>query len=146
MFGRSRTQAIKDNAASGKELALALARDKKFREQLAAAIAHGTAARRRAAQRFGLMAVAARLAADEELRRELAATIEALQEARHRVEKKRSHALRNTLLVVGGSAGALALYKLRSKLPVGRGSKGSETAAPEQPAEPVPVPTAEGQP
>jgi plasmid stabilization system protein ParE len=145
MFRRSRTQAIKDNAASGRELAMALARDKKFREQLAAAIAHGAAARRRAAHRFGLMAAAARLAADEELRRELAATIEALQEARRRGEKKRSHTVRNMLLVVGGSAGAFALYKLRSKLPLGRGSEGTETVAPEQPAEPVPASTAETQ-
>jgi len=145
MFGRSRTQAIKDNAASGRGLAMALARDKRFREQLAAAIAHGAAARRRAAQRFGLMAVAARLAADQELRRELAATVEALQEARGRVEKKRSHTVRNTLLVVGGSAAAIALYKLRSKVPLRRGSEGAETVAPEQPAEPVPAPTAERQ-
>jgi hypothetical protein len=143
MFGRSRTQAIKDNAVSGGELALALARDRKFRGQLGAAIAHGAAARRRAASRLGLMAAAARLAADEELRRELTATIEAIQEARRRVDKKRSHTLRTTLLVVGGSAGAFALFKLRSKMPLKR--EGSETTAQQEPVAPAPVPAAETQ-
>jgi hypothetical protein len=145
MLGRSRTQAIKDNAVSGGELALALARDRKFREQLAAAIAHGAAARRRAASRVGLMAAAARLAADEELRGELAATIDAVQEARRRVDKKRSHTLRTTLLVVVGSAGAFALFKLRSKMPLKR--EGSETTPQQEPAAPAPapVPAAEAQ-
>ena len=100
MFRRSRSQAIKDNAVSSGELALALARDRKFRKQLGAAIAHGAAARRRAASRIGLMATAARLAADEELRSELTATIEAIQAARQRVEKKRSHTMRTMLLIM----------------------------------------------
>jgi hypothetical protein len=127
MFGRSKTQSVKDNAASGKELALALAHDKQFRKQLASAIGHGLVARRRAAGRFGLAAAAARLAADQELRRELAAATESLQVAWSRVEKKRSHRLRNTLLVVGGAAGALAAFKLRSKLPFGDNADGGET-------------------
>ena len=38
MLRRSRSQAIKDNAVSSGGLALALARDQKFREQLGAAI------------------------------------------------------------------------------------------------------------
>jgi hypothetical protein len=108
MLGRSRSQAIKDNAVSSGGLALALARDQKFREQLGAAIAHGVAARRRAASRIGLMAAAARLAADEELRSELTAAVEAIQAARQRVDKKRSHTMRTTLLIVAGSAGVLA--------------------------------------
>jgi len=141
MFGRSRSQAIKDNAVSGGELALALARDRKFREQLGAAIAHGVAARRRAASRVGMMAAAARLAADEELRQELRATIEAVQAARRRVEKQRSHTPRTLLLVVAGSAGAIALFKFRSKLPVKR-EAGDTTPQPE-PVEPTPVPVAD---
>ena len=143
MFGRSRSQAIKDNAVSSGELALALARDRKFREQLGAAIAHGVAARRRAASRIGLMATAARLAADEELRSELTATIEAIQAARQRVEKKRSHTMRTMLIVVAGSAGAFALVKFRSKLPLKR--EDSETITPQEPVAPTPVTAAEPQ-
>jgi hypothetical protein len=139
----SRSQAIKDNAASGGELALALARDKKFRAQLAAAIAHGAAAQRRVASRFGLMAAATRLAADQELRGELAATIEALQAARRRVDKQQSHRLRTMLLVVAGGAGVFALVKFRSKLPLKR--EGSETPPAPEPVAPAPVPAADTQ-
>lgn len=147
MFGRSRSQAIKDNAVSSGELALALARDRKFREQLGAAITHGVAARRRAASRIGMMAAAARLAADEELREELRATIEAVQAARRRVEKQQSHRPRTFMLVVAGTAGAIALFKFRSKLPLPTKGEDSETS-PMQEAEPVasaPVPAAETQ-
>jgi len=138
MPGRSRSQAIKDNAVSSGELALALARDRKFREQLGAAIAHGVAARRRAASRIGLMAAAARLAADEELRSELTATIEAIQAARQRVDKKRSGSMRTTLLILAGSAGVIALVKFRSKLPMKRGAgETTPTHEPVTPAQPV---------
>ena len=75
------------------------------------------------ASRFGIAAAAARLAADEELRAELAATMESLQEAWSRVERKRSHRLRSTLIVVSGAAGAVAVFKFRSKLPVGGSSE-----------------------
>jgi hypothetical protein len=146
MFGRrSKTQAVKDNAASSTELALALARDKKFRKQLAAAIGHGMAARRRAASRFGLAAAAARLAADGELRSELAAATESLQEAWSRVERKRSHRLRTTLLVVGGAAGALVAFKFRSKVPLGGTSDESGPSAPVA-EKPVEVPAAAVEP
>ena len=139
---RSRSQLIKDNAVSSGELALALARDRKFREQLGAAIAHGVAARRRAASRIGLMAAAARLAADEELRSELTATIEAIQAARERVDKKRSSS-RTTLLIVAGGAGLVALVKFRSKLPMKR--EAGETTPKPEPAPPAPVPATDAQ-
>jgi len=50
MFGRTKTQAVKDHAATSKEFALALSRDKKFRKQLLSAIGHGAKAKRRAAK------------------------------------------------------------------------------------------------
>jgi len=118
MFRRSRTDVIKANAASGKELALALARDKKFRKQLVSALGHGRIAKRRAAKRMGMAAAIARLASDEGLRRELQRMSSDLQGAWGRVEKKRSHKLRNSMLVLGGGAGAFGLFKLRSRLPM----------------------------
>jgi uncharacterized membrane protein len=120
MFGPTRTQVVKDNAASGKDLALALARDRKFRKQLASAIGHGMAARKRAAGRLGLAAAASRLAADEELRSELTAAMESIQAAWGRVERKRSHRLRTTMLVIGGAAGAAVAFRFRSRVPVER--------------------------
>ena len=51
MFGRSKTQAVKESAASGTDLAVSLAQDKKFRKQLLSAVGHGATARERAASR-----------------------------------------------------------------------------------------------
>ena len=106
MFGRTKTQAVKDHAATSKEFALALSRDKKFRKQLLSAIGHGAKAKRRAAKRVGFLAAATRLANDKQLRRELERMTKNLQHAWTRVEvkQKRSHKLRNTMLVLGGGA------------------------------------------
>jgi uncharacterized membrane protein len=116
MFRRTKTNALKDNVASGKDLALALSRDKKFRKQLLSALGHGAAARRRAAGQIALTAMLTRLAADERLRRELASMTDNLQEALGRAKKKRSHRLRNTLLVLGGGATAVGLVQSRGWL------------------------------
>jgi uncharacterized membrane protein len=126
MFGSSKTKELKHNAETGKELALALSRDKKFRKQLASAIGHGVRARRRAASRVGMSAAAVRLGRDKQLRRELETMTKDLQDAWRRVERKRGHKLRNTLLVLGGSAAAAGAYALRGRLRTGgSGSAGS---------------------
>jgi len=118
MFGRSKTQAVKDNAASGTDLAVSLAQDKRFRKQLLSAMGHGAAARQRAASRIGLVAAVHRLGTDKELRSELRQMTENLQNAWTQVEKKRSRKLRNFLLVVAGigTAAAAVAPQARKKL------------------------------
>ena len=119
MLRRSKTETFKDNVSSGADLATALAQDKKFRKQLSAAIGHGEAARRRAASRIGVVATAKRLALDDQLRRDVRELVENLGGAWARVEKKRTHRLRNTLLVLlgGGAAAAVASQrKVREKV------------------------------
>ena len=118
MLGRTKTQAVMDQAASSKDFALALSRDKKFRKQLLSAIGHGAKAKRRAAKRVGFLAAATRLANDKQLRRELDRMTKNLQHAWSRVERKQkpSHKLRNTMLVLGGgTVAAGAALKLRGK-------------------------------
>ena len=56
MFRRTRSQALKESAASATDFASALAKDRKFRKELLSAISHGTIARRRAARRIGIVA------------------------------------------------------------------------------------------
>ena len=125
MFGRSKTEAVKENVATGADLATTLAKDKKFRKQLTAAIGHGEVARRRAASRIGLVATGRRLAGDEELRRNVREMAENLRGAWTRVEKKRSHRVRNVLLaVIGGgaavaAAGPVVWRRLRGGTPTG---------------------------
>jgi uncharacterized membrane protein len=127
MFERSKTQAVKDNAASGTDLAVSLAQDKRFRKQLLSAIGHGAAARQRAASTIGLVAAVHRLATDKELRGELRKMTENLQNAWMQVERKRSHKLRNVLLVVAGigTVAAVVAPKARKKLTKASGVTGS---------------------
>jgi uncharacterized membrane protein len=107
VFTRTKTNVLKENATSAAEFATALAKDKKFRRELAAAVTHGTIARRRAARKIGLLATVSRITGDPKLRRELDKVVKSLDKAWSRVERKRSHKLRNTL-IVGGVAGAAA--------------------------------------
>jgi uncharacterized membrane protein len=131
MFRRSKTTALKENAVSGTELAVALARDKKFRRELLAAAGHGADARKRVARQIGIVALAGRLAADRELRRQLVELGSNVQNAWTRVEKKRSHRLRNFLIVVGagGAAAAAAVPQARTWLSA-RLSGVTQTAGP----------------
>ena len=115
MLQRSKTDVLKDNAISGKELALALARDKKFRKQLAQAVGHGVRARRRAASRLGMTAAATRLARDKHLRSELETMTKNLQAALGRAERKRSHKLRNTTIVLAAGGALAGVYTWRKR-------------------------------
>src|SRR3954449_3065607 len=145
MFGRSKTQAAKDHAATSKDFALALSRDKKFRKQLISAIGHGAKAKRRAAKRVGFLAAATRLASDQQLRNELQTMAKDLQSAWGRVEKKqhRSHKLRNAVLLLGGGGAAVAgALKLRGQ----QGSNGTGISTIDESIEVgVPVTTAYNQ-
>src|SRR4029453_19192263 len=110
MFGRSsRTSALKDSAASASDFASSLAKDKKFRKELLSAISHGTLAQKRAARKVGFFAAMMRLGNDPKLKSELNKMVSSLDKAWTRVEKKRSHKLRNFLLLLGlGGAAAPA--------------------------------------
>src|SRR5436190_12109196 len=112
MFRQSKTK-------SAGEFAAALAKDKKFRKELLSAISHGTIAQRRAARKIGFYAAMLRLKNDPKLKREVNRMVSSLDKAWARVERKRSHKLRNTLIVVGlGGAAAAAASRpeLRSKV------------------------------
>jgi uncharacterized membrane protein len=116
MFRQSKTSAVKNSAASATEFASALAKDKKFRRELASAISHGTLAKRRAARKIGFVAAATRLSTDPKLRREVKKMVDSLDKVWSRVEKKRSHKLRNVLVVLGVGGAAAAAVASRKKV------------------------------
>jgi uncharacterized membrane protein len=70
---------------------------------------HGTIARRRASSRLGFVAAATRLATDVALKNELVKMSKNIDRAWSRVERKRSHKLRNTIFVTVGVGGAIAV-------------------------------------
>jgi uncharacterized membrane protein len=123
----SRTTVLKDKATGGKDLAVALAQDKKFRKKLISELSHGRVARRRA-RRIATIAAVTRFAADQRLVGELRHAADSLQRVVTRAEEKRSHRLRNSLILVGagGAAVAIALPPTRrwlaAKLGLGGGS------------------------
>src|SRR4051794_12308118 len=118
MFKRSKTSALKSNAASAADFANALAKDKKFRKELLSAVTHGTRAQRRASRKIGLYATVTRFKNDPKLRRDVEKMISSLNRAMGRVKKKRSHKLRNTLIVagIGGAAAAASRPQVRNKV------------------------------
>jgi uncharacterized membrane protein len=113
MLGRSRTDAVKKKAADGSDFAASLVRDPKFRKELLKAARHGASAKRRAERRIGFFSVTRRLATDERLRREVRKMTDHLQKAWTRAEQKRSHKLRNTLLIVGAGGAVAAVPQVR---------------------------------
>jgi uncharacterized membrane protein len=127
MFKRTKTKALKNNAASATELATRLAKDRKFRKELASALGHGVLARRRAKRRIGFTAAMARLSGDQKIRREVQAMVKNLDKAWTRFEKKRSHRLRNTLIAVGTGGAAAAALPARKWLSGRRGGTSPRT-------------------
>jgi hypothetical protein len=114
MLGRAtKTRKLKDNAANASEIAAALVKDRKFRKQVASAVAHATVARRRAKRQFGWANVLGRLNADPVLRREVRAMVLSLEKAVGRVEKKQSHKMRNSLVIAAVGGAALAAPQAR---------------------------------
>jgi len=124
MFKRSKTDVLKENAASVSDLANALAKDKRFRREVISGVRHGTIARRRASRQVGLLAAVSRLSADPKLRSELRKLKKNLERSWSRVEKKRSHKLRNLLIAlgIGGAAAAAAKTQARRLPGVGGGT------------------------
>jgi hypothetical protein len=108
MFRRSKIEAVKGRAADASAVALQLAQDKKFRKQVISAASHGSAAARRTRRSLGLLGAATRLATDKKLAAELKSARADLQRAYGRLgaraPRKRSHKLRNSLVLVAAAS------------------------------------------
>jgi uncharacterized membrane protein len=101
-------------AADAAGYAKQLVDDEKTRQRLLAAVTAALAARRRAKQHTGLSGLARRLADDRELRNQLMEMVAQLQKAQRRADRKRSHKLRNTTLLLAGAGAAVAAAKVPS--------------------------------
>ena len=122
MFKRSRTDKVKEQAVNVSELALELARDRKFRKRLASALEHGSAAQRRVPRSPGLVESVQRLASDRALRGELRKAREDLTHAYSRLDAKRHGSRLRAAVVLAGVASAGAAPMLRKRLSHSGGS------------------------
>lgn len=109
MFGRKDATTAASDAIDGASPYIdQLVHDEKLRERLVAAIGAGMAARQRARKQVGLLGIATRLGSDPVLRAQLAEVVTQLQKARGRIEKNRSHKVRNTVLLLTGAGAVVA--------------------------------------
>jgi hypothetical protein len=106
---QSRIEKAKDVLRETIRYADELVRDQKLRSDVRAAVEHGTRAGERVRDDIDSGGIAARLAADKKLRTELRAALDDLDRAADRVRRKRSHKVRNALLVVVGAGAAVAV-------------------------------------
>ena len=91
-----------------------VARDERLRADMRAALEHGSTASQRFKKDVQAGGIYARLSSDRKLRKNLRAMLDDLDDAAQRVRPKKTHRLRNALLVVAGAvAAALALPRVR---------------------------------
>ena len=96
------------------EYAQKVARDERLRADVGAALAHGSRASEQLKKDIQEGGTYSRLAADKKLRKNLRAMLDDLDAASNRVRRKRSHRIRNVLLMLAGVvAAALAFPKIR---------------------------------
>jgi uncharacterized membrane protein len=112
MFGRSKSNGVADAAETTAEYGRQLVQDEKARRRTLAAVAAAIAAKRRTERQRGKTGLAYRLATDPVLRMQLVEMYTQLEKARRRVEKRRSHKLRNLLLVTVGFGAVTAVLKV----------------------------------
>ena len=110
MFGRNgRSQAVMGAAEELTSYGGDVLEDEKARRRLVAAVTAGLAARQRAKRHTGITGLVRRLAQDPVFRANAMTMLVSLQQARQRVERRRSHRIRNTLLLLGGAGAATAV-------------------------------------
>src|SRR5262245_52118474 len=102
MIGSRQSQIDKVKAAVRDAVSYAdeLAADERLRSDLRGAMGHGVEARDRIRKDLAGGNVASRLANDRKLRRKLRAMLDDLDSASDRVRRRKSHRLRNALLVL----------------------------------------------
>ena len=106
--------AVRDAASELSVYGTELVQDEKLRERLRAAIVAGAAARRRARRQVGMFGLMQRLAADPVLRAQVGEMLAQLLKARRRVERRRSHKVRNSVLLLAGFGAASAAVSVPS--------------------------------
>jgi uncharacterized NAD-dependent epimerase/dehydratase family protein len=105
---QSRTNKVKDALIQAASYGDELARDGRLRSDIRSAVGHGVAVTDRVRQDVSAARITSRLARDRKLRRNLRALLDDLESATERVQRRRSHRVRNMLLLLGGTGVVVA--------------------------------------
>ncbi len=120
MIGRKRrSDVVADVAGTAAEYGGQVIEDEKVRRRTLAAIAAALAARERAKRQSGLVGLGRRLAGDPVIRAQLAEAAVQLRKAQRRAQRRRSHKLRNAMLVLtgfGAVAAAVSVPGVRKRV------------------------------
>jgi hypothetical protein len=106
---QSRIEKVKDAVREAVSYTDELIRDERLRSHVRSAVDHGAVATERVRADIGAGNITSRLAADKKLRKNLRALIDDIDRANERVRRKRTHRVRNALLIVVGTGAAVAV-------------------------------------
>lgn len=106
---QSRMQKVKDALREAASYTDEIIRDERLRSDVRSAFGHGAAATDRVREDIGAANITSRLAADKKLRKNLRALRDDLENASERMRRKRTHRVRNALLIVAGTGAAVVV-------------------------------------
>ncbi len=110
----SRTEKAKRTTQDVVSYLQEIVRDERLRADMRAAIDHGAEASNRVKKAIEADGMTTRLATDRKLRKNLRAMLDDLDDAGDRMRRKKTHRVRNVLVMLaGGVAALLALPKIR---------------------------------
>jgi hypothetical protein len=127
---KSRMERVKDALRDAISYTDELARDERLRSDIRSAIGHGAEARDRVRADIADGRVTSRLAEDKKLRKNLRALLEDLESAGERARRKRTHRVRNALLIAAGTGAAVVAVPSARRWISSRNGHVSAEAAP----------------
>ena len=130
----SRTEKAKKTTQDVVSYLQEIVRDERLRTDMRAAVDHGAEASNRVRKAIEVDGMTTRLASDRKLRKNLRAMLDDLGNAGGRMRRKKTHRVRNALVMLaGGVAALLALPKIRPWLTARRSDVLGKGSADPQP-------------
>jgi signal transduction protein with GAF and PtsI domain len=112
MFGltrQSRMEKVKDVLGEAVSYTDDVMHDRRLRSSIRSAVDNGVAARDRVRNDVGAARMTSRLLTDKKLRKNLRELIDDIDRVGERMRRRRSHRVRNAMLIVAGTGAAVAV-------------------------------------
>jgi signal transduction protein with GAF and PtsI domain len=106
---QSRLDRVKDALTEAVSYTDEIVHDKRLRSNIQSAVDHGAEARDRLRKDVGAARITTRLMTDRKLRKNLRALIDDIDRVGERMRRRRTHRVRNAMLIVAGTGAAVAI-------------------------------------